>query len=335
MMSLGTVYYALSDYARAVSTFLECLSCCSKDIVDDTGKPKSHKYPTLRFNLGIAYIDNRNPIEGLKHLDTSLQLLHALYGSKPNERTFRALNHKGIGLTHLERYEEAYEVFLKAFQTAKVLHPIRPTLDMATIMGNIGSCLSFMGPANREEERKYLEAAIAAFQELIQNQPHIGYANTLMNLGSFYASSDKVKALKLLEEALNMNSLLFHGRSNLGSAQTYCNLARLHLVPQTRSNCIKALEYIKLAKKMYAQLYPIHPQLALLFYMHGELSLFLEDEANSIINLTSALEQYELLHRQSPCSADLVKVHMALARVYKRSDFQKSLEHFFEAQNVK
>ncbi len=144
--------------------------------------------PTLHYDLGRAYIEDKNYHYALKELIKAIRLKED-YGE--------AYREKGIALFYLKRYLDAEKALSKSFS----LNPANA--DIATDLGSI-----FIATGNMKKSLRFLKIA-----QIRDNNMHIVFNN----MGAAHAQiGQNKKAIGYWEKALEIHPLMTEVHINMG-----------------------------------------------------------------------------------------------------------------------
>jgi tetratricopeptide (TPR) repeat protein len=183
--NLGTTYYYLGDYQKAIEYFEQAL-IISREIGDRSGEGAD------LGNLGIAYSNLGQVEKAIEYYEQALVIAREI-GDRRGEGN--QLGNLGIAYSNLGQVEKAIEYYEQALV---ITREIGDRSGEGNQLGNLGSAYSNLGQVEKAIE--YYEQALVIAREI---EDRDGEGNRLGNLGIAYSNLGQVeKAIEYYEQAL-------------------------------------------------------------------------------------------------------------------------------------
>lgn len=241
--SLANIYYTLSDYRKALESYLGCLAILNG--LDD--KPFKAQILT---NIGLCYQEQGNLVEALQYYLESMNI----YKELGREAAHALLNNIGIVYQNIGDDATALSSFYQALKTEG-----SGLLDKSFTLANIG--ISYMHLQDFDNAVTYLTEALINLRKIGNRQ---GEANVFSNLGLVCHRMGKLqealtyftKALRYYKETgdkssvskelYNMGELYFDLRDFIAAKKSH--LEGLQVAIQIHDEVYEARNYVGLAK---------------------------------------------------------------------------------------
>ncbi len=271
------------------------INCFHTTIISAQDRTNQAKLP-IDTTYANQYVGVAESLIKIGRVDSALQYVEdaaAIYtNAKAWKRCAQAYNQIGFELYRISKYEEAYQLFSNAYQTAKE-NLAQPNPILATSCNHLGAVQAIKG--------NYLQA-LALHHEALTTQQRVippnkdAFVKTYLNIGNVYYRMGKYN--KSLE--YNIQSLDIQKNSSntpdAELAETFNNIGLLNL---RLENHPKALEYysksLETKQKIFFASHPkiatTYTDVALSYQKLEEFDKALTASDNALIILSSTFEE--------------------------------------------
>ncbi|MDR1222975.1 MAG: tetratricopeptide repeat protein [Tannerella sp.] len=227
--SIGTTYYSMGNYPKALEYHLKALAICERV---GTDHPTT---ATFYNNIGLAYDSMRDYPKALEYHLKALAIREHVLGNR-HPHTANSYNNIGLAYNSMKGYPKALEYYLKALDIReRILGNRHPRT--ANSYNNIGLAYDYMRDYPKALEF-YLKA-IAIYERVLGTE-HSHTANSYNNIGSTYNSiGNYPKALEYHLKALAICERV--GTDHPTTATFYNNIGSVY---KSMGDYPKALEYL-------------------------------------------------------------------------------------------
>ena len=151
-MLIGTGYFRMESFDKALQYYSKCLAVCRKIFARDPSFPIDARSMALFNNIGSVYLTQNNFDSAKYNFNRALEI-----NNKIRNKAYAAslYNNMGIISKNLRNYPEAFSFYQKALDIRSGLND---TAGMAQVYNNLGDCYNLTG--NYPEAIKALTKAL-------------------------------------------------------------------------------------------------------------------------------------------------------------------------------
>ena len=319
---LGSVYWKMSEYPKALSSFERSL-----EIKKVTLPPNHLDLATSYNNIGEVY---RTMGEYSKALSSFEQSLEVKKVALPPNHYDLATSYNNIGSVYRNRgeYSKALVFYERSLEIYKIaLPPNHP--DLATCYNNIGSVYCNMGEYSK---------ALSSFQqsleikEVVLPPNHHSLATSYNNIGEMYRNmGEHSKALSSLERSLEIKKVAFPP-NHPDLATSYNNIGLVYKNMGEYSKALSSFERSLEIKKV--ALPSNHPDLATSYNNIGSVY---DNMGNYSKALSSFEQSLEIKKVALPANhPDLATSYNNIGSVYDNmGNYSKALSYYERSLEIK